>query len=1090
MGGISCVVWREAYLLLFFILCIQTFCCHGCVIQNDTDYFGGDIGGIWTNDSAECCSVCWNMTNCGAFTFVPNSEAWANCWLKFTADFASAAHGLVSGAIERLNLPPRGGYCQVNPSSGSALLDTFVASCHDWKDGKNMTSVEHACYCLDEIDGNTDGLTYELRARDLSSTDIGRFVHRGTNSTVYLRLPCGAEETSHNVELIYKIYDVYGAYAVSTTTVQVLDDELNDKNLLLLQTMVSDLAAEINAGNLTSADISAVLHEIDVITCTLNKWVKNQTAISMETIQQLRESLMDISRPAFSISTQDSVFVEQAAQALVGITSVTSFEELLPETQVTGTEFIDEVIVMLSQIPNTIDNYKPLVVKITTDIFHAVSNVIETRQHLLIQDGRPLSCSETDVRLTNTLFGALDSCLDETLSILDSPDSVGYTSPIIQASVTRCDQDGFCDRHLTSTAGGFILPSRQAGNSEPVAFSKFMGSMVNPHQCNSPEELTRLPVVDLEIFDLSGQPVKMADMITVNVTKVNSSIPQAKYLEVSSGNTVEFSFDVTGPVQIVKVFLQSNVTGMQYDMTRPGDAKSRRRIVSSGSVQTLGYLNTSNEQSYSFQLDIAENGTTHTLAVALSYSACVYWNKTNRRWQSDGCWPDLDRSTDEYLICQCNHLTSFTAADFVVPVNKIDFTTVFNAGVENSILVLVTLTVLLLIYILLVILMRKKDKQDLLNWRSAPQAFNSVDESYYYRITVFTGLRPGAGTANEVALQLFNDDDKSRIIRLVDTNKRLRLTTGSVRSFLVSTRDHLEGIKSVEIRLLGEKGADDGKWFLDSIEVVDMLTKDRYHFFHYKWIREGAVGEGAVQTISVSDEKTMVTYAHLFTSHLRVQIFDEYLWGSLISRQMPSNFTRVQRLSCCMAILCLAMISNAMFYGTEDDVQATKSVNIGSSAFSFGTVYVALISSLITIPASSAMVALFKKSARNLKIVPSTSVQTAGTPTDDQNAGTEKSPSRKSRCFGITAWILVVLSSSASIFFVILYSRQWGPVISRQWFITECTSLFLSAFIVDPSKAFLVALVISFLYKLRKLPFQSEPDDIYREGTAVQGSQK
>ena len=214
----------------------------------------------------------------------------------------------------------------------------------------------------------------------------------------------------------------------------------------------------------------------------------------------------------------------------------------------------------------------------------------------------------------------------------------------------------------------------------------------------------------------------------------------------------------------------------------------------------------------------------------------------------------------------------------------------------------------------------------------------------------------------------------------------------------------------------------------------------------YDWIEGGADHEQFRRTLTVSDENQFRRFIHLLSCHIRVQVFDEYLWGSRLTRQMPSKFTRVQRLSCCAAILCLAMISNAMFYDTEDKVQATESIQISSQLFSFGTIYVALISSLVTLPASITMITLFKKAGRDIQVTPSINLQISETHDSYPHH------SSLSRCFGILAWMIVFASSFVSTFFLVLYSLEWGPTKSKQWLMTELTSFFLSAALVDPTK--------------------------------------
>ncbi|XP_070552313.1 polycystin family receptor for egg jelly-like [Ptychodera flava] len=281
----------------------------------------------------------------------------------------------------------------------------------------------------------------------------------------------------------------------------------------------------------------------------------------------------------------------------------------------------------------------------------------------------------------------------------------------------------------------------------------------------------------------------------------------------------------------------------------------------------------------------------------------------------------------------------------------------------------------------------------------------------------------------------------------------------------------------IDLRLSDAKVYD--KWYLERIEIVDLQKKERFNFTCYDWIMRVDDQDKKNIKLTVSEEGQFLRFVHLLSSHIRIQVYDEYMWGSLLTRQMPSNFTRVQRLSCCAAMLCLAMIVNAMFYETEDRVQSTKTVEIGSQSLSFGTVYIALISSLVTLPVSITMVTLFKKSRRDFKISPTTNNEFA----DRESPESANVPrSMASRCYRIIAWVLVFTSSVVSTFFVILYSLEWGPEKSKRWLIAELTSLISSAALVEPFKAILFAVIFATFLKLRKKPFVLEADDVYRQG--------
>lgn len=53
---------------------------------------------------------------------------------------------------------------------------------------------------------------------------------------------------------------------------------------------------------------------------------------------------------------------------------------------------------------------------------------------------------------------------------------------------------------------------------------------------------------------------------------------------------------------------------------------------------------------------------------------------------------------------------------------------------------------------------------------------------------------------------------------------------------------------------------------------------------------------------------------HLFQHNSEKHIRDAHLWFSVFMRPERSRFTRAQRVSASMALLCLAMLTNAMWY--------------------------------------------------------------------------------------------------------------------------------------------------------------------------------
>ena len=93
----------------------------------------------------------------------------------------------------------------------------------------------------------------------------------------------------------------------------------------------------------------------------------------------------------------------------------------------------------------------------------------------------------------------------------------------------------------------------------------------------------------------------------------------------------------------------------------------------------------------------------------------------------------------------------------------------------------------------------------------------------------------------------------------------------------------------------------------------------RFNFICEKWLAldkdDGLVDR--IVPVTLKDE--IMAFDKLFTEHARVGITDSHLWFSCFMRPERSSFTRVQRVSCCFALLLLTMITSAIFYQPEDN---------------------------------------------------------------------------------------------------------------------------------------------------------------------------
>ncbi|XP_077985102.1 polycystin-1-like protein 2 [Glandiceps talaboti] len=362
-----------------------------------------------------------------------------------------------------------------------------------------------------------------------------------------------------------------------------------------------------------------------------------------------------------------------------------------------------------------------------------------------------------------------------------------------------------------------------------------------------------------------------------------------------------------------------------------------------------------------------------------------------------------------------------------------------------------------------------------IKWLAVTQTNNEPWHRYWYGITVYTGLRPRAGTKCKVALRIDGENGISRRILLDSKERELDLKSGSIHSLNAAVFDYLGQIERLQVTLCKSNGQDYDPWFLDRIEITDLTPEaeiKKYDFLCYGWFGK----DNLVKTLDVAKEEDRRSFKHVLVNKLRLQLFNDYLWGSIFNRQLPSHFTRVQRLSCITSMLFLTMLVSAMFYNTGDKVAATKTIGYGEVTISLGTLYIAFISCLINIPPAILMVKLFEKSNRLSRILPMEIITT----NVDGDGNTTRRNLLPSCCL-ILGWSLVITSILLSNFFLIMYSLDWGPEVSMQWLVSQLTSCALSAFLIDPLKAIIVAHGMSLAFFLLKKPLEVDNDEEFRQ---------
>ncbi len=132
-------------------------------------------------------------------------------------------------------------------------------------------------------------------------------------------------------------------------------------------------------------------------------------------------------------------------------------------------------------------------------------------------------------------------------------------------------------------------------------------------------------------------------------------------------------------------------------------------------------------------------------------------------------------------------------------------------------------------------------------------------------------------------------------------------------------------IRSVDFRPLGPLSllriwidcSGEGKhnnWYLDQIIVRDVQTGARSYFVAHKWWSLTESDGLTDRMLHVASPEQRQAFQHLFINKSREKINDDHIYFSLFNRPPESNFTRCQRLVCCLCLLLLEFVGSAMYY--------------------------------------------------------------------------------------------------------------------------------------------------------------------------------
>ena len=188
--------------------------------------------------------------------------------------------------------------------------------------------------------------------------------------------------------------------------------------------------------------------------------------------------------------------------------------------------------------------------------------------------------------------------------------------------------------------------------------------------------------------------------------------------------------------------------------------------------------------------------------------------------------------------------------------------------------------------------------------------------------------------------------------------------------------------------------------------------------------------------------------------HTKLNLFEGHTWVSVFTRPNRSRFTRVQRLSTCLSVLFLAMVTSAMWYETTTTDSTDKGIQIGPIRLTYQQLFVSVMCSIIIIPPNLLIVNIFKRVRSRTSKVHIIEIlrKMQGKGYESDTSNTRKSPFTLPWWFVFVGYFLVLACVFVSGVFIVFYSLQWGTEKSTAWLLSIVLSFTETLFIVQPIK--------------------------------------
>uniref|UniRef100_A0A7M5V0L4 Polycystic kidney disease protein 1-like 2 n=3 Tax=Clytia hemisphaerica TaxID=252671 RepID=A0A7M5V0L4_9CNID len=859
------------------------------------------------------------------------------------------------------NRPPYGGQCNITPDNGTAIETVFNINCTNWQSGIGISN-------------------YHLFIRRIDSHPL---LASHPSGKMNVQLPAG-DKTDNVLNLSVEIVDLFGASTIVDFSVQVNPVAYTTELYNELTEATTDKGGRL--WNLADeGDIHALIPYVHTITSFLNvnETVDDPNEGLIQNRQKIRKSIAEV---LSEMKIQHFEGVKQTADTLSPLLQKSS--EITPQTQ----EF---VLKTLTNVADFLENDKSELKKETPekiqDITSGVVKAAGKLIHIASDDRKDESIKDEEIKQ-----GVLNILKDVSPKLLigkvpgEQPSRISSDTIALEVSKTEI---GNLEREIETLDGRRLkIPANPFGdlastNTSLIINSKMCTLTTNPFTNGATAKHVNAPVINLEFTTNNDDIIPVKDLPIGN--EIEFFVPQITPPTTVLVNSTEFGrenfirrryeFVQNGPM-IFQIKLPRNTTVkfIFWHGEDNGDIDSiltSKEITGNGGYSPPIIIQFSSFK-FSFVTMVMEYGMTEEdilngfdvpyfdIEVKTTTTGCIYYDQKILDWSDGGCRIGPLSNIKE-THCLCNHLTWLSS--FYVPPRKLNIQAQLLKlkNLEEYPAILATFCVIMGVSLVAMIWARRKDLTDTGCNEPTMLRSQSSRKGTTYHLAIYTGHRGGSGTTATPVLILSGEKEDSQPLILKNEQRKL-FDRGSVETFVFTSEQDLGDLKYLTI-WHDDVGANPS-WFLSRITITNLNTSKQQQCFCNDWLAVDQSDGLISRVLPIASDSELKSFENIFLAKATQDLTDGHIWFSIIMRPARSNFSRVQRVACCLSLLLSTMLSNAMFFRVDETRTAGDEINVSGVAVRWSTIVIGIQSALIVLPINIFIVLLFRRAAPDTSV--------------------------------------------------------------------------------------------------------------------------